>query len=356
MALSCKVDEAVPGRWTRYSYHATEAQDEEGGAEELYPDSDSDSEDSICEPTWDGEWNELRSRGCPSRKAGPAMPEIVHPHVPAPSSVPMCGCGIASWHGKCREYCGKSCPGPGLRAPGDNSTFIYKLDPTSSEYQAIVQHFLQTWDRDGRLQTSIPTIKDIWDVTDDNLRRRLMSLADKSGRLRSLALGCAGTNLGNMQLRFDWIQMRCTFAGSPCSDSQCGPCGIINQGSQMKYAGKGHRSSSLFFGRGPCSCSASSLAVRYAETRATLRGGVCVALVARGRCEKLDGRDLTDCSLEVQDGPLSCCNAPVIYNPHDAQSYKNHIAMPGEHLLYCKDEIVVIQEDAILPTYLITFS
>eukprot|EP00930_Biecheleria_cincta_P053131 TRINITY_DN3848_c0_g3_i2.p1 TRINITY_DN3848_c0_g3~~TRINITY_DN3848_c0_g3_i2.p1 ORF type:complete len:499 (+),score=39.23 TRINITY_DN3848_c0_g3_i2:41-1537(+) len=312
-------------------------------------------------PTWNGKWNETCSRSCPgARIPDPSLP-IVGPTpvpVPVPGPVPggrpVCGCGQPTWNNQWRQYCSRSCHGPRVRAPGDTSPLIYRLDPTTKDFADLAQYYQKTWDKGGKSSFSMPPIKDIWDVTDDNLRSKFLTRCKHIGHVGTFG---SGTTPGNVQRRFHGTKMKCTFSGSPCSDASCGVCGIIKNGFLMKYAIKGNNPSSLFFGRGLYSTSASSSALRYAKKpkSTTIDGAIFVSLVACGKCEKLDGSNLTDTRLEDQDGPPSGCHSRVVNNPHDAVSYKNLASKYGTPLLYCDDEVVVFDEDAMMPRYLITF-
>lgn len=124
----------------------------------------------------------------------------------------------------------------------------------------------------------------------------------------------------------------------------------------MKYAVKGNKPSSLFFGRGLYSTSASSSAVRYAKVGYKITGAVFVVRVACGNAEVLKGADLTHTNLEDQDGPPpGGYHSRIVNDPHSAQSYKKLQASHGAPLLPCDDEIVVFDEAAMIPRYIILF-
>eukprot|EP00930_Biecheleria_cincta_P023372 TRINITY_DN168_c0_g1_i1.p1 TRINITY_DN168_c0_g1~~TRINITY_DN168_c0_g1_i1.p1 ORF type:complete len:416 (-),score=42.47 TRINITY_DN168_c0_g1_i1:102-1349(-) len=291
-------------------------------------------------PTYNGKWNETCSRSC------------LGPKLPAPS-VPKCGCGKPTWNGQWREYCRKACPGPRLAAPHDTSGFIVKLDPSSSEYTQIADHFHKTWDKSSTAKMPEPTIKDIWDVTDDKIRKQFLTCCANIG---DVICHGYGTNPGNVQRRFHGTSMKCSFAGTPCCDSTCPVCSIIKTGFEMSFAINSKGKNRLFFGCGLYSTSASSSAVRYAKVKTKVTGGVFVTLVACGKAQVIDGASLaSDTSLEDQDGPPSGMNSRIINNPHAAKSYAQLVGKVGDPLLQCDDEIVVFDSAAMMPKYLITF-
>eukprot|EP00930_Biecheleria_cincta_P053130 TRINITY_DN3848_c0_g3_i1.p1 TRINITY_DN3848_c0_g3~~TRINITY_DN3848_c0_g3_i1.p1 ORF type:complete len:431 (+),score=34.47 TRINITY_DN3848_c0_g3_i1:52-1344(+) len=313
-------------------------------------------------PTWNKQWNETCSRSCHG-------PRLVGPPGVAPPAVALCGCGKPTWNGQWNETCSRSCSGPRMPhshptpgptpvpypTPGPTpvpSLSISRLDPNSGKYMDLAKQYQITWDKGGKAKMQMPAIKDIWDVTNYSLKSQFDTRCQQIGNVGTFG---KGTSPGNVQRRFHGTKMKCTFSGSPCNDSSCGVCGIIKNGFQMKYAIKGKKPSSLFFGRGLYSTSASSSAVRYAKTKTTVDGAVFIALVACGKCERLDGSNLTDTRLEDQDGAPSGCHSRVVDNPHGAKSYINLASLHGDPLLYCDDEVVVFDDDAMLPRYVITF-
>merc|ERR1712176_543877 len=87
-----------------------------------------------------------------------------------------------------------------------------------------------------------------------------------------------------------------------------------------------------------------------------VNGAVLVVGVACGKPEVLSGSDCADKALEDTPGPPAGFNSRIVNDPHSSQSYKDLAAKHGEPLLTCDNEIVVFNDDAIVPKYLIIFS
>jgi len=222
-----------------------------------------------------------------------------------------------------------------------------QLDPSADEYKAIVGQFDKTWNIGGDAGNfPKPTIAAIWDIHNEALTARFQSYCWKK---RGVAVWSQG-GLGNQQKRFHGTKMKCKFAGSPCSDTTCAICGIIQNGFDMKRCKTG------FFGRGIYCTSASTAAVRYAKTGMKVDGAVFLVGVACGKAEVMQGVDIKDKQLNNKPGCPAGFDSRIVNKPHDAQIYIDHANQYGVPILKCDNEIIVFQDDAIVPKNLIIFS
>uniref|UniRef100_A0A7S4Q5R8 PARP catalytic domain-containing protein n=1 Tax=Alexandrium monilatum TaxID=311494 RepID=A0A7S4Q5R8_9DINO len=245
------------------------------------------------EPAWDGQVGSFCRSVC--RDAGP-LPESLLCARPE--------CSRPSWNGQPGEFCSRSCQAAVLAAmrpaPG--------TQVSQGKFEELQAQFLSKWKAEG----DPPAIASIWHVHNEALLERHKAYCEGLGEV---PLKPPGRNPGNQQRRFHATTMLCDFSGSPCSAAGCSTCSIIRSGFKLNCVQNG------FYGRGIYSTSTSSKAYQYGNKRAMLVVGVAV-----GVAETFAGNG-------PSQGPLpSGCHSRLVSK--------------------FNDEIVVFEESAIVPMYL----
>lgn len=194
--------------------------------------------------------------------------------------------------------------------------FLYELSKGTKKYEELIAQFLG---KEWNSKSKRPWVHKIFVVRDET---RPMEAAHKEycEKIGNVRVHNAGVNPGNQQRRFHQSNMLCDFDGKLCEIAGCGVCNIIRTGFQMKYVGAGAGS---WYGRGLYSTSQPSTAWKYGNKK-----GMFVVNVA-------------------------CGNA-------DQDATKNeHYELPGGHhshvVDHASDELVVFDDAAIVPRYLMIF-
>jgi len=292
-------------------------------------------------PSFDGKPGSYCGKSCRARNLTAEAPA---PAAPAPVLCSASACGKPSYNGKPGEYCSMPC-----RMSNQGCT---KLDPTNFLYKSVFEQFDKTWDPEGTAMMGKPVVKEIWQV---GLPHLVAKHDDYCKAIGDVPLFHSGKNPGNQQRRFHGTRIACDWNGAPCDKENCPACGIIKTGFQMKFARKG----SAFFGLGIYNTSTSSGACRYCRGRMPdnmiVKGVVIVLGVACGKPSMVEGKDLTDNSMEDSEGCPDGCHSRIVNNPAGSKSYVDHSGAHGEPLLKTENEIVVFDDAATVPKYLIIF-
>lgn len=132
-----------------------------------------------------------------------------------------------------------------------------------------------------------------------------------------------GRNPGNQQRRFHGTKMSCKFNGGPCSSGDCRLCCIIKHGFDISKLGQSSGNSG-WYGPGHYSTSLPSTAFGYGSKNALLVVGVAVGVAETTK---------TQTSSPLPQG----CHSRVVEKPTGV------------------DELVVAEDDQMLPKYVILF-
>jgi len=251
-------------------------------------------------PTWNGRPNEYCSKGCKS--SGPVT-------VVAVGYLCSSGCGKPTWNGQPGGFCSKACTRGMGGQPGT------QVSP--AKFKDIENQFTSKWDAS---RGSCPQIKSIWNVWDPQLLNKHDQYCQRIGNVPCFG---SGVNPGNRQRRFHCTTMKCVdkFQGMPCNDSSCAVCCIIKTGFLLKFAGK----CGSAWGAGIYSSPTPSYANWVKNRRATFVCSVACGVV-----------DMTDTKAALPSGTHSRVASSTTGNPAD-------------------NELIVFDEAAIVPKYLILF-
>lgn len=179
------------------------------------------------------------------------------------------------------------------------------------KFEELSGQFFSKW----KGEEAPPTIAAIWRVHDDQLLEKHQAYCSRIGDVGAKP---PGRDPGNQQRRFHGTKQACSFRGQPCSAEGCSACSIIRKGFQLRHT------QSCYYGQGIYSTSTSSKAYQYGQ-RAMLVVGV-----AAGLLEKVQGN--------------AACKGPLQPGCHSRMVDKFN------------DELVVFEEAAIVPLYLIVFA
>lgn len=126
---------------------------------------------------------------------------------------------------------------------------------------------------------------------------------------------------GNQQRRLHGTRQKCKFNGQPCSDSGCAACCIIREGYDISHLSEGSGNTG-WYGQGHYTTSWWSTAFGYGNV-------IFIVNVAAGKAQKVTGKTL------------------------DAlpAGYHSRIIDKDSGV----DELVVFNDDQMLPLYLVTF-
>lgn len=315
-------------------------------------------------PTYNGKAGEKCAKKCgaPYVAATPPGAPGSLPTLHDDGSPPICGCGSGkpTWNGKAGETCDRACSGPiaGLRLQPDGPPTFSKLDASGDEFASVSGQFASQWDPTNSASVSQPQVKEVWKVTNPAVWNAHAYYCNKIGKC-PLKKGATGernaTNPGNRRRWFHGTTAMCLFGGSPCGKPTCIQCSILTAGFQMQFCG-----SKLFFGKGLYYTSTSSGSCRYARNpngNRNIVSGVCImCVVACGKGQVLDGKDLTDPSEYMDAGLAPGFDSRIVENPGHSQVYKDHENQHGKPCVQCDNEIIVFNDAAVLPSYLITFT
>jgi len=177
----------------------------------------------------------------------------------------------------------------------------------TTKFAELQRQFKDKWKAGG----TPPAIKNIWCVEDAQLTKKYTAHCRSIGNVPVKGFG---ENPGNQQRRFHATKLACTSNGTPCKDSNCYVCSIIQTGFKTSKAGSGGR-----FGAGIYCSSTSSKAYQYGKQ------AMFVVNVACGICD-----------ISSSNGSLSAGTHSRIVNNSD-------------------DECVVFDDAAMVPRYLILF-
>jgi hypothetical protein len=197
----------------------------------------------------------------------------------------------------------------------------------------VVEHFRMAW----RKPSAVPRVERVYAV------RPSPQLVERYERYRAA--------VGNERERYHGTGALCSFAiddnRAPCTSPQCALCSILASGFLLAHSGTGPNAgranlgtaSGLRFGRGLYFSSTSGKSNDYAHGSERQRRGrswrtLFVAKVAAGAAYKTD-----EASLDVSRPP---------------EGYDSVVGEVGANLNY--DELVVYQEAAALPEFLIVVS
>jgi len=322
-------------------------------------------------PTWNGKWQELCAKSCKG------------PKLPAPGAGgPACGCGKPTWNGQWQELCAKSCTGPKLPGPGPSNckaagcskpavtagycsatckdyqerlsgTMTSAIDPklgcaqipagstkfkelgdqcqNPAKTQSIVTHHGAT-----RTVTMPSKVKEVWNVTNKTLLQKHFDYARKIGNVTNRG---RGSNPGNMQRRFHCCGITCAgWTGTPCSDATCPLCNIIVNGFQKKFSAASNR-----FGSGLYSSATAVKCYGYADDHGrTQPRYMLICSVVEGVPERTE---------QISYGTR--INTPLD-SKYNSRYIKNSMfdALKPTQVV---DELVVYDDDAMIPRYLIVF-
>jgi len=258
--------------------------------------------------------------------------------------IPNCGLAVAVENGRVHDFCSKkhalmAVNNPALKtATVTSGGLLTPLTNSNPKYGDLAYQFTSKW-----THSSAPTIVSIckincatWIV--DKYQKYQNLIIQKRPDLTHKGHGSGGA--GNEQRRFHGTsKMKCSLGLNgninTCNDTDCGICGIINTGFKLSKA----QSNVAFgrFGAGIYMTSTSSKSHGYnAGTSQGLGYGyramfVCRVIVGKGK--KL-----------LQDEPT------LTSAPDNCDSVLGEV---GGSLNY--DEVVVYNEDAVLPGYLIIY-
>lgn len=194
----------------------------------------------------------------------------------------------------------------------------------------------QIMNRLGKTITIPSKIKEMWCVTNKTLLQKHFDYARKIGNVKNRG---RGANPGNMQRRFHCCGIACAgWTGTPCADATCPLCNIILNGFQKKYSSSSNR-----FGSGLYSSATPVKCYGYAEDH--------------GRAQP---RYMLICSV-VEGVPELTKQVPYathIKTPLDSKYNSRYIEnsmFDPLNTSQVTDELVVYDDAAMIPKYLIVF-
>ncbi|CAE8662919.1 unnamed protein product [Polarella glacialis] len=244
------------------------------------------------------------------------------------------GCPQASWNGQPGQFCSLGCKysNNNNHTNHTNNTVAEGQPGTkvsAAKFAELAAQFKGSW-RSGLSDPPPPAIKEIWHVHSEALLARFAAYCASIGPVQCHG---HGENPGNQQRRFHGTSVLCSYnnnsnshnnnnnynsnkdQGSPCSQQGCTVCSIIRQGFFLSTATDGK------YGRGIYSSSNSHKAFRYGNQKAMLVVGVAVGIA-----------DATASQAPLKPG----CHSRVVHGS--------------------RDEIVVFNEAAMVPKFLIVFA
>jgi len=195
----------------------------------------------------------------------------------------------------------------------------------------------QSFSPGGKTVTMPSKVKEVWKVTSKMLLQKHFDYARKIGNVKNRG---RGANPGNMQRRFHCCGIKCAgWTGTPCADPACPLCNIILNGFQKSYANPHAR-----FGAGLYSSATPVKCYGYAKDN--------------GRAQP---RYMLICS--VVEGVADVSEKQIPYAKHtktplDSKFNSRYIAnsmYDASNPSQITDELVVYDDDAMIPKYLIVF-
>jgi len=194
-----------------------------------------------------------------------------------------------------------------------------KLGPGDPKFEELKKQYESKWG-DGKYgSTTMPTIKEIYCVSDPKLEAGHDAYRKSIGNVPCKG---SGQNPGNTQRRFHRSHLKCDFKGTLCSDSSCAVCSIMKNGFDMKYCGANAGSR---FGAGLYNTSTPSKAYTYGSGKSMF-----VVSVACG-----------DCHVDTSG------------------QFGNYSLPAGKHCRVADaecDECIVFDNAAMVPRYLMKFN
>lgn len=253
------------------------------------------------------------------------------------------GCQRASWNGRPGEYCSRGCrdapsqPGPApVPAAGHTSqSLCTQLKPADKEFQNVMAQFQSKWDPQ---RGQVPQCKAFFKILaaghiTSSFFQKCQSIGNGCGKFGN------GKLPGNRQRRFHGSYYTCNFSGQPCSNAGkgCPVCGIIRNGFQKSFLGQ-NTGNLGYYGGGHYSTAMSATAHSYAVSGKNrpqrFTAAVVVCCVAVGRADTIQVTAGSQNQAPLQQG----CNSRVINKSTGV------------------DELLVPDDDQMLPLFLLTFS
>lgn len=200
---------------------------------------------------------------------------------------------------------------------------IQRVD--SRKFADVRKQFQSKWDVNDC--GPCPEINEIWDIGDPKLLGKYNAYCQNIGDVKIFG---KGQNPGNQQRRFHRTKMTCQFSGKPCRDKKCSICRIIETGFLLKFAGN----LGSTYGAGIYSSSQSSYAQEDSLREMFSqfeKPAVFLCQVACGNVEKVGNGSYQG---SLPPNRHSRVAPSTTTNPDD-------------------DELIVFDEAAIVPRYLI---
>mmetsp|Transcript_14240 Transcript_14240/g.19845 ORF Transcript_14240/g.19845 Transcript_14240/m.19845 type:complete len:409 (-) Transcript_14240:21-1247(-) len=275
---------------------------------------------------------------------GNSSPKSSHSQTNNTCLYPGCTKPVFVENGKPHNYCGRthaklhnqSSTGGSAMPPTNQVPGITFLQQTDPKYQEIEKQFISKWLH----PKPVPTVRSIAIINSDSAvtnKYENYKQAIIQKRPEYATGGHKHGGPGNEHRRFHGTNsMRCTLGlnnnSTLCSDNACATCSIIRVGFQLRFKAKWGR-----FGEGIYLTSTSSKSDDYNNGTSTGLGSgtkamfVCRVVVGKGK------------KLTQSDSTLNA--APT--------GYDSVLGETGGELNY--DEVVVYDEDAVVPSYLIIY-
>ncbi|CAE8617412.1 unnamed protein product, partial [Polarella glacialis] len=219
-------------------------------------------------------------------------------------------CHEEAWDLKKGSFCSYSC----LEKQAGQQAFCSLA--SESQLASVVKHLNQKWDTQ---RGAVPQPRKVYRIyasaiVENRYWKRCRAIGDVK------AYG-HGANPGNQQRRPHGTGQKCKFSGQPCTDKGCRACSIIREGFDLTHLGEGTGNQG-YYGPGHYTTSQWATAKSYGNV-------LILANVAAGKVEK--SKELT---------------SSVVSPEHNSRVVEKTTGV---------DELVVFNDDQMLPLYLILF-
>ncbi|RHZ71895.1 hypothetical protein Glove_249g3 [Diversispora epigaea] len=242
-------------------------------------------------------------------------------------------------------FCGEQCD----RMVQNKAPCLLKLPANSQKYKDVTNQFQLAWKHPHK---NIPEIDSIWKIfctNEMNVRYNIYrEEVERNQKLEGKPFPKGGGNrlmsAGNEQRRFHGTKMSCFIGiknGQLCNDKSCAVCCIIKEGYKLRFVGTGTISAAFQrFGSGIYFSGTSSKSDDYNEGSLKNHYGTNYKVM------------LLNNVIVGKGSPLTADNMTLRTAPYGFDSVLGEPSATG-NLNY--DEVVVYEEAASIPQYLIVY-
>ncbi|CAI2174729.1 1670_t:CDS:2 [Funneliformis geosporum] len=226
-----------------------------------------------------------------------------------------------------------------------NGPCVFKLSKTSEKYEDVSNQFENSWKHVSKVLPRIHTIYKLF--LDEQIKSQYNEHRENIEKLRKLegrpfpkGDGKRLMTKGNEQRRFHGTIMECLLGietDTLCSNLKCAVCGIITEGYKLEYA-KSSRFGCQKFGEGIYFSGTSSKSDDFNGKSLKIFEGIKYKVMFLNKV--IVGR-----TFELIQADKSLTGPP--------KNYDSVVGEPGSLLNY--DELVVYNESACIPQYLIVY-